>query len=53
MNNSYTNVYKDIWVCNDCDANSDSIKTIKHYISCVKGESKSWEKTYEKFNKEE
>jgi C4-type Zn-finger protein len=44
-----THVFDNHWQCNDCGAHAqDDHKNIKHYGSCVPGESVKWEKYYAK-----
>ena len=46
MPHSYTNVYEDIWQCDDCGAYANSKDKIVHYESCQAGESEKWEQFY-------
>lgn len=39
--------------CNDCGAHAESISAIQHHPTCKPGESKKWERFYDKANKEE
>ena len=47
MERTYTNIYENIWVCNDCGAHAeDDVKSVRHYESCESGSSAKWEKFY-------
>lgn len=40
-------------VCDNCGAQASSPNSIGHYATCKSGESKRWEKYYNKANEEE
>ena len=42
----FTEVDRDIWVCDDCGAYAKSVEDISHFDSCRPGESEYWEKHY-------
>ena len=51
--NEVTWVLNDVCVCNNCGQHSDKPENIVHCKTCKAGESKKWEKYYEKANEEE
>lgn len=45
--NEYTFIKEaGIWQCNDCGAYAAKREDVKHYDSCMPGESKKWEEFY-------
>ena len=44
MKRNYTKIDQGIFQCNDCGAHAANIKAIKHFKTCVPGESAKWEK---------
>ena len=44
---SYTQVDKDITVCNDCGAYAETEQAVQHHSTCKPGESKEWRKFFE------
>lgn len=45
-------VLEDVCVCNNCGAFAETEEKIKHHKTCQPGESKDWEKIYNKQEEE-